>query len=140
MKDIVPRTVVLNSPTRQPLLRYLGSLSSVHYMSKRINYVMNAFLLPEHALNGSKIIKKVKGRKKSRKGQPITIRNVPRDNQGTPCIKAFTFYFHHSTSRTHSIKKRLRSSSTLSHYFRGLSSSHHHKNAWLDDLSVRVWT
>lgn len=123
VKDAVLRIMVLSSLARQPLLRYPGPLTNVHHMSKRINYPTNAFLLPKYAYNGKKIIKKVEGQKKSKKEQPITIRNASRDSYGTPYIKAYKLYFHHSTSYTHSIKKGgggLRSSSTLSHCFKGL--------------------
>ena len=78
VKDVAPKTVVLSRPARQPLLRYLRPLSGAHRVSKRINYAMNAFLLPTQAPNNPKIVKNVKGQKTPEKGQPITIRNTPR--------------------------------------------------------------
>ena len=95
MKDVVPRTMVLSSLAKQPLLRYPELTTSKHHMSKRINYTMNAFLLPKYALNGPKIIKNVKGYKKLGKRKLITIRNAPRDSLGTSYVKASKFYFHH---------------------------------------------
>ena len=125
VKDVVLRIMVLSYLTRQPLLRYLGPLSSVRHVPKRIRYAANAFLFPKHTHNDPKIFKKVKGHKRLEKGQPIAIQNTPRGSSGISYIKVSRLYFHHLFINTHTLQNK--PSSTLNLDFRGLVSSLHHK-------------